>query len=135
MSKRPDRVGVGRALLVRSLAERSAAEAFVYVMRRARVREYDLTTEAWISTGAVTGEADGDVVRRYRMAPPFWSLTLDPDEPVMTGYGMDTHAVVIRYAQRDVPLNRTADGFTSVRTEFGPGCRDLFERASGTVPA
>lgn len=135
MSKRPDRVGVGRALLVRSSAERSAAEAFVYVMRRARIREHDLATEAWISTGGATCGANGDVVRRYRMAPPFWPLTLDPDCPVMTGYGVNTHAVVIRYAQRDVPLKRTADGFTSVRTEFGPGCRDLFERASATIPA
>ena len=42
---------------------------------------------------------------------------------------------MIRYAQRDIPLDTGTDGFTSVRTEFGPGCRDLFVRASGTVPA
>ena len=28
-----------------------------------------------------------------------------------------------------------ADGFTAVRTEFGPGCRELLSRASGAIPA
>jgi hypothetical protein len=37
--------------------------------------------------------------------------------------------VLIRYAQRVIPLGREVDGFTSVRTEFGPGCRELLRRA------
>ncbi len=121
----------------RSLAERAAADAFVYVMRRSRVREYDLAAEAWVeATGRpVAGGTSREVVRRYRMAPPFWPLTVNSDEPVLTGYAINAHAAVIRYAQRDVPLNGATDGFSSVRTEFGPGCRDLFVRASGTVPA
>jgi hypothetical protein len=121
----------------RSLAERAAAEAFVYVMRRCLVREHDLAAEAWIcATGRpVAGGTSHEIVRRYRVAPPFWQLTVDADELVLSGYAINAHAVVIRYAQRDIPLNGAADGFTSVRTEFGPGCRDLFLRASGTVPA
>jgi hypothetical protein len=121
----------------RSLAERAAAEAFVYVMRRWRVRGYDLAAEAWIEAAGrpVAGGTNREVVRRYRMAPPFWPLTVNADEPVLTGFAVNAHAVVIRYAQRDVPLGGATDGFTTVRTEFGPGCRDLFVRATGTVPA
>jgi hypothetical protein len=73
-------------------------------------------------------------VRRYRSAPPFWALTVRADEATLTGYGVNTHAVLIRYAQRDIPLGRAVDGLTSVRTEFGPGCRELLRRASGAVP-
>ena len=47
---------------------------------------------------------------------------------------MNTHAVLIRYAQRVIPLTGEVDGFTSVRTEFGPGCRELLGRASGAIP-
>ncbi|MCT7657728.1 hypothetical protein [Mycobacterium deserti] len=121
----------------RSLAERAAAEAFAYVMHRCRVRQHELAAEAWIqATGRpVAGGTSREVVRRYRVAPPFWAVTVEIDEPVPTGYGVNAHAVVIRYAQRDIPLSTEADGFTSVRTEFGPGCRDLLGRASTAFPA
>jgi hypothetical protein len=121
----------------RCLGERAAAEAFVFVMRRWRVREHTLAAEAWVeATGRpAAGGTSREVVRRYRMAPPFWPLTVDTDEPVLTGYAVNTHAVVIRYAQRDVPISAGTDEFTSMRTEFGPGCRELFVQASGTVPA
>jgi hypothetical protein len=59
---------------------------------------------------------------------------VNADEATLTGYGVNTHAVVIRYAQRVIPLTGAADGFTSVRTEFGPGRRELLRRASGAVP-
>jgi hypothetical protein len=32
--------------------------------------------------------------------------------------------------QRDIPSGREVDGFTSVRTEFGPGCRELLRHSS-----
>jgi hypothetical protein len=106
-------------------------------MRRGRIREYSLAAEAWICADGrlVTGGTSREIVRRYRVAPPFWPLTVTSDEPVLSGYAINAHAVVVRYAQRDIPLGGTADGFTSVRTEFGPGCRDLFRRASTSDPA
>ena len=67
--------------------------------------------------------------------PPFWSLTVKADEAALTGYGVNAHAVLIRYAQRVISSGREMDGFTSVRTEFGPGCRELLRRASGAIPA
>jgi len=73
-------------------------------------------------------------VRRYRSALPFLALTVESDEATPTGYGVNTHAVLIRYAQRVIPLTGEVDGFTSVRTEFGPGCRELLRRASGAIP-
>jgi len=129
--------GNGRSRASRSLAERAAAEAFVYVMRRCRVRQFDLAAEAWISAGSrpVAGGTSHEVVRHYRIAPPFWPITVNADEPILSGYAINAHAVPIQYAQRDIPLNGASDGFTSVRTEFGPGCRDLFLRATNTVPA
>lgn len=108
----------------------------MYLMRRHRVRQYELAVDAWIqATGRPvaggTSHEVHEVVRRYRKSPPFWPLTINSDEPVLTGYAINAHAVVIRYAQRDIPMDGAADGFTSVRTEFGPGCRDLLGRASG----
>jgi hypothetical protein len=121
----------------RSLAERAAAEAFVYLMHRCQVRPFELAAEAWIEAAGrpVAGGTNREIVRRYQMAPPFWPLTVNPEEAAMTGFAVNAHAVVIRYAQRPFPLNGDADGFTSVRTEFGPGCRDRLGRASRTVPA
>jgi hypothetical protein len=121
----------------RSLAERAAAEAFVFLMHRCRVRQYELAAEAWIEAAGrpVAGGTNREIVRRYRLAPPFWPLTVNSDEAALTGYGVNAHAVVIRYAQRPFPLNGEADGFTSVRTEFGPGCRDQLLRASRAIPA
>jgi hypothetical protein len=106
-------------------------------MRRCRVREHVLAAEAWVEEAdrPVAGGTTRQVVRRYRKSPPFWPLTVNADEPVITGYAINTRAVVIRYAQRDIPLDGAADGVTSARTEFGPGCIDLFTRATGTVPA
>jgi hypothetical protein len=119
----------------RSLAERAATEAFVHVMRRWRVREHAMATEAWVDAPGTTVARRRDLTPRYRMAPPFWPLTVNTDEPVLTGFAVNAHAVVIRYAQRDVPLGSGPDGFTSPRTDLGAGCHDVFLRASGTVPA
>jgi hypothetical protein len=121
----------------RSLAGRAAAEAFVYLMHRCRVREHELAVEGWIGAAdrPVTGGTSREIVRRYRLAPPFWALTVKAGETTLTGYGVNTHAVLVRYAQRTIPLSGPADGFTAVRTEFGPGCRELLRRASGPVPA
>jgi hypothetical protein len=113
----------------RSVAVRAAAEAFVYSMHRCRVQQYDVVAQGWIHA------TEGEIVRRFRMAPAFWPLTVKSDEATLTGYGVNAHAVVIRYAQRVFPLAGVTDGFTTVRTEFGPGCRDSLRRASGTVPA
>jgi hypothetical protein len=126
-----------RSARSRSLAERAAAEAFVYVMHRCRVDWHELAVEGWIGAAdrPVAGGTSHEIVRRYRSAPPFWALTVKADEPMPTGYGVSTHAVVIRYAQRDIPLSGPADGFSAVRTEFGPGCKDLLRRASGAIPA
>jgi hypothetical protein len=120
----------------RSLAERAAAEAFVFLMHRYRVACHEVAVEAWIGAThrPVAGGTNREIVRHYRSAPPFWALTVKADEPTLIGYGVNAHAVVIRYAQRDVPSDREADGFASVRTEFGPGCRELLRRASGSVP-
>lgn len=121
----------------RSLAERAAAEAFVYLMHRCRVSPFELAAEAWIEAAGrpVSGGTNREIVRRYRLAPPFWPLTVRSEEAAMTGFGVNAHAVVIRYAQRPFPINGDADGFTSVRTEFGPGCRARLGRASATMPA
>jgi hypothetical protein len=121
----------------RSLAERAAAEAFVYVMHRCRVDWHEVAVEGWIGAAdrPVAGGTSHEIVRRYRSAPPFWALTVRADEAMPTGYGVNTHAVIIRYAQRDIPLSNPADGFTAVRTEFGPGCKELLRRASGATPA
>ena len=113
----------------RSAAVRAAAEAFVYLMHRSRVRQYDVVAQGWLQA------TDGEIVRRFRLAPAFWPLTVSADEATLTGYGVNAHAVLIRYAQRVFALNGATDGFTAVRTEFGPGCRDSLGRASGTVPA
>lgn len=121
----------------RSLAERAAEEAFVYLMHRCRVGWHELAVEGWVGAAdrPVTGGTSREIVRRYRSAPPFWALTVTSDEPTLTGFGVNTHAVMIRYAQRVIPLSRELDGFTSVRTEFGPGCRELLRRASAEIPA
>ena len=126
-----------RSARSRSLAERAAAEAFVYVMHRCRVGWDELAVEGWIGATdrPVTGGTSREIVRRYRLAPPFWALTVKADEAMPTGYGVNTHAVVIRYARRDIALSGPADGFTAVRTEFSPGCKELLRRASGAVPA
>jgi hypothetical protein len=120
----------------RSLAERAAAEAFVYLMHRCRVGWHEVAVEGWIGAAdrPVAGGTNREIVLRYRSAPPFWALTLRADESAPTGFGVNAHAVLIQYAQRVIPLGRQVDGFTSVRTEFGPGCRELLRRASGTVP-
>jgi hypothetical protein len=120
----------------RSLAERAAAEGFVYVMHRCRVRQYELAAEGWIQATdrPVAGGTSREIVRRYRLAPPFWPLTVRSDEAALTGFAVNAHAVVIRYAQRAFPLTGAADGFTAVRTEFAPGCREMLRRASGTTP-
>jgi hypothetical protein len=126
-----------RSTRCRSLAERAAAEAFVYLMHRCRVDWHELAVEGWIGATdrPVAGGTNHEIVRRYRSAPPFWPVTVKSDEAMPTGYGINAHAVVIRYARRVIPLSSAADGFTAVRTEFGPGCRELLRRASGTVPA
>jgi hypothetical protein len=131
--------GVGLAIRgkhSRSLAERAAAEAFVYLMHRCRVGWYEVAVEGWIGATdrPVAGGTSREIVRRYRSAPPFWALTVESDEATPTGYGVNTHAVLIQYAQRVIPLTGEIDGFTSVRTEFGPGCRELLRRACGAIP-
>jgi hypothetical protein len=125
-----------RAKRSRSLAERAAAEAFVYLMHRWQVGSYELAVEGWIGATdrPVAGGTSREIVRRYRCAPPFWALTIKSDETVLTGYGVNTHAVLVRYAQRTIPLGSDGDGFTSVRTEFGPRCRERLRSASGAVP-
>jgi hypothetical protein len=119
------------------LAERAAAEAVVFLLHRYRVTWQEVAVEGWIGAAdrPVAGGTNREIVRRYRAAPPFWSLTVKADETSLTGYGVNAHAVLIRYAQRVFPLNANTDGFASVRTEFGPGCRELLRRASSAMPA
>jgi hypothetical protein len=119
------------------LAERAAAQAVAYLMHRCQVSRHEVAVEGWIGAAdrPVAGGTSREIVRRYRLAPPFWALTVQADETVLTGYGLNTHAVLIRYAQRTIPLGSDGDGFTAVRTEFGPGCRVLLRRASGSIPA
>jgi hypothetical protein len=101
------------------------------------VRQYELAVEGWIQATdrPVAGGTCREIVRRYRVTPPFWPLTVRSDEAALSGFGVNAHAVVIRYAQRAFPLTGAGDGFTAIRTEFGPGCRDLLRRASGITPA
>ncbi|MGX9788214.1 hypothetical protein [Mycobacterium sp. MMS18-G62] len=126
-----------RAGRSRSLAERAAAEAFVHLMHRCRVRQYDIAAESWMQADdrPVAGGTSREIVRHYRLAPPFWPLTIKSDEPALTGFGVNAHAVVIRYAERTFPLSGPGDGFTAVRTQFGPGCREVLRRATGTNPS
>lgn len=106
-------------------------------MHRCRVDRHEVAVEGWIGAAdrPVAGGTSHEIVRRYRSAPPFWALTVNAHESTLTGYGVNTHAVLSRYAQRVIPLSGPADGFTAVRTEFGPSCRELLRRASGAEPA
>lgn len=99
-------------------------------MRRFGVRTHELAAEAWLQSGRPVGSVSRDVLRRYRVAPPFWAVTIESDQATPTGYGVNTHGALIRYAQRDFPLTGAADGVTSVRTEYGPGCREMLARAT-----
>ncbi|WP_083407154.1 hypothetical protein [Mycolicibacterium rutilum] len=105
----------------RSPAERAAAEAFVYVMRRYQVRTQQIAFEIWVPPSR--SAAPGRDVRRYRVAPPFWALTLDPE--ALTGYAVNTRAELIRYSHNDFQES----------AEYGPGCRELLATATGTNPA
>jgi hypothetical protein len=69
-------------------------------------------TEAWIGATdrRVAGGTNREIIRRYRSAPPFWALTVQTDEATLTGYGVNAHAVLVRYAQRDIPVGRPVDG-------------------------
>jgi hypothetical protein len=98
---------------------------------------HEVAVEGWIGAAdrPVAGGTSHEIVRRYRATPPFWAVTIKSDEAMPTGYGVNAHAVVIRYAQRDIPLASATDGFSAVRTEFGPGCKELLRRASGAEPA
>jgi hypothetical protein len=73
----------------RSLAERAAAEAFIYLMHRCRVGWYQVAVEGWIGATdrPVAGGTRREIVRRYRSAPPFWALTVESDEATPTGSG------------------------------------------------
>src|SRR5258708_13969675 len=84
----------------RSLAERSAAEAFVYLMHRCRVGWYEVAVEGWIGATdrPVAGGTSREIVRRYRSAPPFWALTVESDESTPAVYGGNPHARLIRSA-------------------------------------
>ena len=76
-------------------------------MHRCRVGWHELAVEGWIGAAdrPVAEGTSREIVRRYRSA------------------------------QRVIPLRRELDGFTAVRTEFGPGCRELLRRASAEIPA
>src|SRR5215510_1428377 len=107
----PARSGGTRGTFVRtrhsrSLAERSAAEAFVFLMHRRRVPWHEVAVEGWIGAAdrPVAGGTSREIVRRYRVAPPFWALTVQTDESTLTGYGVNAHAVLVRYAQREIPV-------------------------------
>ncbi|WP_126298313.1 hypothetical protein [Mycolicibacterium phlei] len=102
------------------LCARAAAEAFVYVMRRFAVRTHEIALEAWTPPGGTAR----DTTRRYRVAPPFWPVTLEADR---TGYAVNTRGEFIRYIQRDFGAD--------LDTDFGPRCRDLLARATHANPA
>jgi hypothetical protein len=63
----------------RSLAERAATEAFVYLMHRCSVGWNEVAVEGWIGAAdrPVAGGTSHEIVRRYRSAPPFWALTVN----------------------------------------------------------
>jgi hypothetical protein len=87
-----------RAKQFRSLAERSAAEAFVYLMHCCRVR--GTTWPSKVGSGRPT--ATSPAARAAKLCATtgwrrrFGALTVKSDEAMPTGYRVNTHAVVIR---------------------------------------
>jgi hypothetical protein len=57
-----------RSTRCRSLAERAAAEAFVYLMHRCRVDWHEVAVEGWIGATdrPVAGGTNHEIIRRYR---------------------------------------------------------------------
>lgn len=121
----------------RSLAERVAAEVFVYLMRSSRVRPYDLVAQCW--TRSITRHrSDGprnEISHHYELAPPFWPLTISRGTAGLAGYGVNRDAACVRYEQMTLPPTGYEDGLTVERAEFGPECRQLLRRASADNPA
>lgn len=120
-----------------SAAERAATEVFVLLMRRHRVRYFDLAL--WVSTRTITHHGFSgpkhEVVRRYEPAPPFWPLTIDRSQGALAGYGVNRGAACIAYAQYRHPTTEHVDAAAVERVVFAPGCRERIGHASRTNPA
>jgi hypothetical protein len=120
----------------RSVAERIAAEVFVYLMQRSQVRPYDVATHCQSAfTERDTSRTSGpryEIVRHLEPSPPFWPLTVNRDN--RSGYGINCEATCIRYEQRSYPSDGYVFGFIGERAEFGPGCEELMRRATAHNP-
>jgi len=53
----------------------------------------------------------------------------------MSGCGINCEAICIRYAQNTHPADGYEFGFIASRAEFGPGCREVTQRATPTNAA
>lgn len=114
------------------MAERIAAEVFVYLMQRSRVRPYDVATRCRSAfTERDTSRTSGpryEIVRHLEPSPPFWPLTVNRDS--RSGYGINCEATCVRYEQHSYPSGGYVFGFIVERAEFGPGCEELMRRAT-----
>ncbi|KLO30372.1 hypothetical protein ABW16_05465 [Mycolicibacter heraklionensis] len=118
-------------------AARIAVEVFLEFMRQNRVRPYDIAARCRIRslTRHVPVGPRREIVHSFDLTPPFWPLTIDPDDARVTGYGIDRTGACIRYAQNPYPLANRADEETVLRVQFAPGCHNLMRRATRTNPA
>lgn len=122
----------------RSTAERVAAETFVHLMQRNRIRHYELVATCHIRsvTRSSPNGPRNDVLHHYEPAPPFWPLTVNRGQAeALTGYGVDHDAICVRYERLTLPLTGYDDGRTAEVAVFGPECRHLLQRASAANPA
>lgn len=106
-------------------------------MRRARVRRYDIATQC--RTRLITHHAfDGpkhELLRYFELAPPFWPLTVNRNQEVLAGHGVNHEAICIRYEHYVHPINGRRDDSTVERTSFASGCLEVMRRASRNNPA
>lgn len=114
-----------------------AVEVFIGLMRKNRVRTYDIAT--WCRTRELTRHVPTgprrEIVRSFEIAPPFWPITIDRGEVAMTGFGIDRAGACIRYTQNPYPLTDQVDSVTIQRVRFSAGCHNLLRRATRTNPA
>lgn len=106
-------------------------------MRNNRVRPHEIAIAC--RTRSVTRHVPvgprREIVRSFDLALPFWPVTIDQDDAVLTGYGIDRAGGCIRYTQNSYPLFNQADNVTIQRVQFSPGCHNVMLRATRNNPA
>ena len=109
------------------VADRIAAEVFVQMMHRWRIRPLDMATQChseFIEREGTQGPAARyEIVRHFRPSSPFWPLTVSGDGTA--GFGITCEARCIHYQRRSFRAASHVFGFIAERVDFGPGCQRL----------